>query len=256
MQEGARKIKTVFKRKKDENQKSETEHATMGNTAKRHFELPTTVFLVVLAFALTFLWLSLKLPSPLPHFKIIASVWPARAWPPDILPTVLAVSYVLPLLAIVFLLLIKSFRLLFRCFMPRLMSAIIAGYMFLIFPNDVWKLAVKISMTTNAMVISMLALIAAWLLLANEIRNRIQSRFLVLTRSLSVLLFGLAQSVLIGLVLCDLFGKYTDNQFHHTLKGIFGNVYPDYILFAAPLALFIGVFVQIIWDESAVSEPF
>jgi len=101
--------------------------------------------------------------------------------------------------------------------------------------------------------------------------NRVSSWGL-LKRSFEIALLGLLLSALIGLFLCRFAGpavlKGIKDQisWHYRapllgfLKGLYGS--PDdgffplaVLLIHSPLALFIGIFIQILWEEKPLTEP-
>ena len=75
---------------------------------------------------------------------------------------------------------------------------------------------------------------------------------------------GLAYSILIGAIISDLFGeslvrKVLDDlkaggDTLYALRGWFGLIYPEVICYLSPLAFFIGVFVQLLWEDKALTE--
>lgn len=173
--------------------------------------------------------------------------------------TALAAIYLLMLIALP-LALFTPLHIFFRLFLPRLIGGIVVGYMVLIFSNDVWimidRLFHSANYPANCVVIIVLATAFAFFFLLNEVRQTIRNSSVALMRSALIWLMGIFQALVIGLVLSDLFGSGMSPAANSGMPGIFGNLYPRFILISAPLALLIGIFVQIIWEDKPITEPF
>ncbi|MFQ5638873.1 MAG: hypothetical protein ACE5IR_12870 [bacterium] len=193
-------------------------------------------------------------PISLEQVRAAAAVWPRFHWPPNFLQTLLAFGYLLAAASI--LMAFSRFKLLFRCIVPRMFAGIVTGYLILVFPKDFWKLTANLADSANMVMVIVFAVGAAYLFLINEIRNTIRDPVRIFSRSLNILLMGLVQAIYVGILTSDLVGKSANGSTADSLPGIFGLVYPDYVLISAPLALLLGIFVQIIWDEKPISEPF
>lgn len=174
----------------------------------------------------------------------------------EFVPTYLTVTAFMFLLFVV--LLFTRFKLVFRLLLPRMLSGILVGYIAMVFTKDVWALASRVTDPVHIIAIMLIAIFASAFFLANEVRNEIRHWRQVVLRSITVLALGLMQAFTIGTLVCDLFGKIMQVYFppYMTLPGVFGEVYPQYVLITAPLSLLIGIFVQLIWDEKPISEPF
>ena len=44
-------------------------------------------------------------------------------------------------------------------------------------------------------------------------------------------------------------------QLHYRLFSLDFVLYPEIVLFFAPVALFVGIFSQILWEEKAITSP-
>ena len=81
-------------------------------------------------------------------------------------------------------------------------------------------------------------------------------------------------SLIIGIFFSDFFGKVlilrNDNELKQLLDipakipaiesiahfpFIADNIYPEIILSQAPLAMFIGIFINLLWEDKALTEP-
>jgi len=100
------------------------------------------------------------------------------------------------------------------------------------------------------------AIIASFVYLQAEISKNVKEKRKVSRRSRSILFLGLVESLTMGLVFCDLFGaQLVKSSSDKILQGFFGLIYPKVVLLYFPLALFIGIFVQIFWEEKPITHP-
>jgi len=144
----------------------------------------------------------------------------------------------------------------FRLLLPRLIGGIVVGYMVLIFSNDVWNMIDRIKSPATHFAIIVLAVAFAFFFLLNEVRQTIRHPGVALTRSALILCMGIFYALVIGVVLSDLFGRGMAPAADPGIPGLFGRLFPRFIILSAPLALLIGIFVQIIWEDKPITEPF
>lgn len=145
--------------------------------------------------------------------------------------------------------------------LPRLLGAIGVGFIPLIITAEVWEFASKIHWE-HAALIFILAALGSAIYLYIEISNlnpRPEPK-LIRSRSWSILFIGMIESLLISLVLFDLtsayFAKYRFNaDAPKVLCGIFGLLPVKEMLLFASLALLIGIFIQILWEEKPITQP-
>ena len=169
---------------------------------------------------------------------------------------------------------------------PRLLGGIIVGYLPLLMTGEMWQFCMNITWLEFLQII-IASLLACWIYLYVEVNNAIRDKDEAFKRANSVLLLGCIESLIVGLVFCSLFGPIliekavfpkqsidlTQKSFLlHLPKEIhapilFGLlnalgvkdsvhfVYPPVILLYFPLALFIGIFVQILWEDKPITEP-
>lgn len=163
----------------------------------------------------------------------------------------------------------------------RLAGCILAGY-FAINSDESWS---GILLFEN----DWLEIIYRWailgfftfLYLKREISNKIKKNKLSeklktsVFRKTSVFFIRTAgYSLIIGIFFSDFFGKVlilrNDNELKQLLDipskipaiesiahfpFIAGNIYPEVILSQAPLAMFIGIFINLLWEDKALTEP-
>jgi hypothetical protein len=168
--------------------------------------------------------------------------------------TLLAAGYAICALAFV-LALFRRIHLLAPLLLPRMLTGAMVGYLVLIFSNDVWNMIDRLHHTAGEAIVA-LTIIGAFLCLANEMRSTLRRTGRVFARTVAVLLMGLAETFSVSLILCDLFGAGMSAQPEAGLPGIFGRLYPRFIVITAPLALLIGIFAQTIWEDKPITEPF
>jgi len=79
-------------------------------------------------------------------------------------------------------------------------------------------------------------------------------------KALRILFRGYSYSIIIGVIFSDFFGnnliaRISENGVYplYYYHGVFGNIYPEAVLLLSPLALFIGVFVQLLWEDKPIT---
>jgi hypothetical protein len=174
----------------------------------------------------------------------------------------------------------------FKKMIPRLLGGIIVGYLPLLMTSEMWEFSMNITWLEFLQII-IVSLLACWIYLYVEVNNAIRDKNEAFKRANSVLLLGCIESLIVGLVFCSLFGPilidkvafrggsidFTQKYFLFHLpkeidapilfgllnvpffKNLVHVVYPPVILLYFPLALFIGIFVQIIWEDKPITEP-
>ncbi len=151
-------------------------------------------------------------------------------------------------------------------------GGILVGYIPLLSSEDLWKWLLSLP-RTSALSIWLLALIFSYAYLYAEARTKLLSdcavsralRRDVLIRSGQVCLIGLAETYVIGIVLCEVWGVTAVNGLLKTVPAIMPEVYgikgwlgvlvPKVIVLYAPLALSLGILVQLLWEEKTVTQP-
>jgi len=150
--------------------------------------------------------------------------------------------------------------------LPRLLAGITAGYLLLM--NDgVW---LYIFHETPKNLINswiwlkiLFPLSAVYIYIAEEITHVRGIRLKY--KGVRIFLRGLSYALLLGLIVSDLFGdsmtksifqegKYNEVVKNYGIKGIYGVIYPEVLMFKAPLALFVGVILQLFWDDKKLTD--
>lgn len=156
-------------------------------------------------------------------------------------------------------------RVWYQTLLPRLLCGVILGYLLLL-NSEAW-VASYINSEHGAYGVGIRSVIRIGLPLAmafgylyieinNEIKGFEISSSFSTRRAVSIWLQGVFYALFIGLIFSDFFGegilKCTD---HFYFEGAIGRIYPFNVLFLFPLALFIGIFAQLIWEDKAITHP-
>lgn len=140
--------------------------------------------------------------------------------------------------------------------LPRMLSAIIIGYILLVIAEEAWKLAYNMwNDYWKIISTSIIALGGSFLYLWVEI-SKIGKN--VKRRAFCVFIIGFLESLITGFCICRLINKYyTPQELEMDLYvpwiPCLGNI--QVLLLFVPLALFIGIFVQIIWEDKQITHP-
>jgi len=148
-----------------------------------------------------------------------------------------------------------KFSLWFKMLIPRMLSGIIVGYMPLLFSKDTWEFALKVNRLEGAAIV-LSALLFSLYYLFTEIQNVVQNTKTACYRGLRIWLIGLGESFMLGIIAQDLLARpFIGNQ-GGTIMGLLGGlIYPKILLLFTPLALLIGIFVQVIWEDKPITHP-
>lgn len=144
--------------------------------------------------------------------------------------------------------------------LPRLAAGIVVGYL-LLANDEAWNAILcldSIKLLGGKIGIPLIAVFFYILVEMNNVSG-LSPRFSIFWKALLLLMRGAAYSVLIGIVISDLFGesvikRLPQNQCAATFPGVFGYIYPEVLYLLSPLALFIGVFIQLLWEDKALTE--
>ncbi|MHB8338312.1 MAG: hypothetical protein ACYDEE_12945 [Ignavibacteriaceae bacterium] len=189
--------------------------------------------------------------------------------------SILGVSEVIAILLIfICLILIMKKNELIYLFLPRLFIGIIVGYLPILSGGTFWNLAVSSSVGSSIWLIFFLALTSlslTFLYLRFEVSKGTNSsnNSIICSRTLNIFSQGIFYSFIIGLIIIDLFtsvflrsafalgvGELTKIEKSGNIHAaLFGVIDPLIILFYFPLALFIGVVIQFIWEEKPITHP-
>lgn len=152
-----------------------------------------------------------------------------------------------------------------QLFLPRLAAGIIVGYLVL-FNDEPWRCVFENVLHFSgddglwpAVARVILPLLGVLVYVYIEINKMTGHK--IGWKPISVVLRGCAYSALIGVAVSDIFGasmaKYHQGIHYQALpafQGFFGTIYPKIIFCHAPLALFIGVFLQLLWEDKTLTE--
>jgi hypothetical protein len=156
-----------------------------------------------------------------------------------------------------------------RKLLPRLFGGVLVGYIPLISSADLWRWLLTLP-TLPAVLIWLLSLTISYMYLFMEARNvlddgrvTIEIRREVWIRSTQVFLVGLTETYLVGLLLGELIGYAAmsgavsglPDGVTYSVINNWGTLVPKVILLYAPVALFLGILVQLIWEEKTVTQP-
>jgi hypothetical protein len=147
-----------------------------------------------------------------------------------------------------------------QLFLPRLAAGIIVGYLVL-FNDEPWRCVFEGVLHFSgkdgpwpAWPRVILPLLGVLVNVYIETNNMTGHK--IGWKPIFVFLRGCAYSALIGVAVSDVFGA-SMAEYHKALpafQGFFGTIYPKVIFCHAPLALFIGVFLQLLWEDKTLTE--
>jgi len=146
--------------------------------------------------------------------------------------------------------------------LPRVAAGIMVGYFFLL-SDEAWRSmldkAISFSVLDDPWLASgrmLLPLFGVLVYIFIEMNN--VTGIVVGLKPLQIFCRAYSYSILIGVIFSDIFGrvmvKNNTEQAIHGLKGFFGIIYPEVIFYQAPLALFIGIFLQLLWEDKTLTE--
>lgn len=144
---------------------------------------------------------------------------------------------------------------------PRMAGGIVVGYLPLLIGDECWRAIHQLS-ELQGVLLFFAAMLFAGSYLFLEVNNALMNSAKALARATRLLCLGLWQSFVFGIIILDLM---TEPFLHDTLlykeiysyldPGLFGVLYPKMLVLYFPLAVVIGIFVQIIWEDKPVTQP-
>lgn len=149
--------------------------------------------------------------------------------------------------------------------LPRLIGGIMVGYLFLISSDRMVAFALQTTPYDVAL-ISALSIVLSFFFLRFEVQRRIGSDHRDLwQRTLSVFSLGFIESTILGLFTLELFSKIFKNFLAGQIRDYFskttdfigplgGTLYPKVIMLYIPLALLVGIIIQLFWEEKPISQ--
>ena len=147
----------------------------------------------------------------------------------------------------------------FKLLIPRLLGGIFIGYFPILIGEEVWTFVKEINAFETFFIVILSSGFSLYYLFT-ELNNVVKDIHAAFFRSVRIWLIGLIESFIVGIVIQDLFARAFFNtledyslQVSNGLLG--GNIYPKVLLIYFPLALFIGIFVQLIWEDKPITHP-
>ncbi len=170
----------------------------------------------------------------------------------------LVVAYTVAVLSPVLILNEQVYQLM-QLLIPRLAACIVVGYVPLVITDGAWETVTLLS-PLSVTCVFVLSLIGSFVYLLIEMRNRIRQPGIAWGRSAKVVMIGIGWSWIIGLLLMDLLGNVFKCRLPRLntmlwVPGLFGEIPVLVLLLYMPLALLLGIFLQIIWEEKPITEP-
>lgn len=165
----------------------------------------------------------------------------------------------------------------FHASVPRIGAGIVVGYLPVLFIDEVWDLASR-SATTLATLGLLLGLVTL-LYIYVEVQRRLGDSALAFRRAREIFLLGVLQSLGAGMVIISLVGRIMVGrnwspdgieipveQLRAGLEPMIGQlpyivgvdpffVFPSAVVMMTFLSFFIGVFLQLLWEELPITEP-
>lgn len=153
-----------------------------------------------------------------------------------------------------------NFTLYFKLLIPRLIGGILIGYLPILMSSDLWKFVKHINDFEGFFII-LISSVFCFYYLFTEIKNVVDDTRTAFFRSMRIWLIGLLESFLFGVVIMDLFARAFVKSFDkldklgEPISGLLGGqIYPKVLIIYFPLALFIGIFVQLIWEDKPITH--
>jgi len=163
----------------------------------------------------------------------------------------------------------------FRASVPRIGAGIIVGYLPVFLIDEVWGLAAQ-SALSLASVATLLGL-ATLLYIYVEVHGRLGDADLAFRRARGIFLLGVIEAFGAGMVMTSLVGRFmvartwgdgtgSVELLREDLPASIGQlplvmgiepfyVFPSAVLMMTFLSFFIGIFLQLMWEDIAITEP-
>lgn len=230
---------------------------------------PKKSVVVALVLFVTFFLCYFHQGSQLKFWEDYAWIWQTDSWDLKVWYNVfpllffVAVESVCLILLAVWMIRFRSYYLWFKLLLPRLLGGIVVGYLPLLLSEEIWGFAWQVEPLEGVLIVGT-AVLFSFYYLFTEIRNVVQNTITAIYRGLRIGVIGLAESFLVGIFAQDLLarpfvtgmGKIDDYEALNPVTGLLGGlIYPKVLLLYFPLALLIGIFVQIIWEEKPITHP-
>jgi hypothetical protein len=152
-----------------------------------------------------------------------------------------------------------------KLLVPRLFAGIVVGYLPLLLSQDLWQLAINIS-PYPFIIILIISVLLCYFFLKIEVSGKLTIKDEISRRAKRLFIIGIFESLAVGVIIADLItlpmiegALQSASGFHLTstkvLCGVLGIMIPKVVILFFPLALLIGIFVQLIWEEKPITHP-
>lgn len=165
----------------------------------------------------------------------------------------------------------------FHASVPRIGAGIIVGYLPVFLIDEVWDLASRAQVALDSVVL-LLALVTL-LYIYVEVARRIPDTAVAFARARSIFLLGVVEAFGVGVVMTSLIGPFMASRnwspaageievaaLRETMPPMIGKlphivgfegmyVFPSALLLMTFLSFFIGIFLQLMWEELPITEP-
>jgi hypothetical protein len=165
---------------------------------------------------------------------------------------------------------------LFHTSVPRILAGIIVGYLPVFLIDEVWDLASRPAVALMAL--STLLGLATLLYLFVEVQQRLGDTTVAFARARGIFVLGLLEAFGLGIVMTNLVGPFMVarnwspgdeiplESLRVTLEPMIGQLppvlgiepfylFPSTLLLMTPLSFFIGIFLQLMWEDLPITEP-
>jgi len=165
----------------------------------------------------------------------------------------------------------------FYASVPRILAGVIVGYLPVFLIDEVWDLASRPTLALSA-VVFMLGLVTL-LYVYVEIARRIADTTVAFARARAIFLLGVVEAFGTGIVMTGLIGPFMVARNWSPVSGEVGievlreglapmigqlpyvvgigplYAFPSALLLMTFLSFFIGIFLQLMWEELPITEP-
>lgn len=164
----------------------------------------------------------------------------------------------------------------FHTSVPRIMAGIIVGYLPVFLIDEVWDLASRPAYALMAL--STLLGLVTLLYLFIEVQQRLGDPTVAFARARGIFVLGLLEAFGLGIVMTNLVGPFMVARnwsigeevpletLRTGLEPMLGQLppvlgieplylFPSALLIMTPLSFFIGIFLQLMWEELPITEP-
>lgn len=166
--------------------------------------------------------------------------------------------------------------------LPRLIAGIVVGYLPIVFEENAWRWAAQLSQSVSLLMMLVGGIVALCVLYTGAEINRVlrsnvgtRSRGVdwkiarrTLARTWPVFIRGLSYAFLFGIVLSNVLGNhiYSDPSscsvqgssriWQECVPALSGSrIYPGILFIFMWLSFFIGLFIQLIWEDKPLTDP-